>query len=81
MSTTEPPIIIPYSELSPAALEGIIEEFVTRNGTELGTEVPLDERVRRVRELLQKGYFLLVFDTESETCSIIPAAAAERFSR
>jgi len=31
-------MIVPYDKLSTEALEGLIEEFVTRNGTDTGYE-------------------------------------------
>lgn len=78
MSTQPSPLIIPFDHLSSAALDGIISEFVTRNGTELGREIPLEEKIQRVRTLLMDGTFVLVFDEESETCSVVPASAVPK---
>ncbi len=42
-------IKIPYVQLSPEALHGVIEEFVTRDGTDYGEfEVPLDTKISQV---------------------------------
>lgn len=35
---------IPYSELSPEVVRSIIDEFVTREGTDYGEEYSLDEK-------------------------------------
>ncbi len=35
-------LIIPYDQLSPKALHGVVEDFVTRDGTEYGeVEIPI----------------------------------------
>lgn len=44
---------IPPHMLSPEALRGVIEAFVTREGTDYGAqEVPLDTKVCQVRQQL-----------------------------
>ena len=63
---------IPYSKLSPEALKGIIEEFVLREGTDYGDrEYSLDQKVAHVEKQLERGDAKVVFDPESETCSIV----------
>lgn len=63
---------IPYDQLSPEALQGVIEEFVTRDGTDYGEiEVPLETRLFQVMNQLKSGKVLIVFDIESETCNIL----------
>jgi len=65
-------MIIPYERLSPEALLGLIEEFVTRDGTDSGyTGKSLDENVAMVRRQLKQGQALIVFDQESNTCNIV----------
>ena len=62
---------IPHDQLSPEALEGVVEEFVTRDGTDYGeNEVPLETRMARVLSQLRSGKAVIVFDPESETCNI-----------
>ncbi|WP_020588335.1 YheU family protein [Desulfobacter curvatus] len=62
---------IPYDQLSPDALEGVVEEFVTRDGTDYGeTEVPLEIKMNQVLDQLRTGKAVIVFDSESETCNI-----------
>lgn len=65
-------MIIPYERLSPEALLGLIEEFVTRDGTDSGyTGKSLDENVAMVRRQLKQGQALVVFDQASNTCNIV----------
>ena len=63
---------IPWRSLSPAALNGVIEEFVSREGTEYGeTEVSLEEKVQQVMWQLEKGDVMITFDDQEQTCSIV----------
>lgn len=63
---------IPYEQLSPEALHGVIEEFVTRDGTDYGErEVLIETRVAQVLEKLKAGKAVIVFDHKSETCTIL----------
>ena len=61
-------MIIPHRELSAEALAGVIEEYVTRDGTEFG-EVP--DKSEAVVRLLDRGELVLVYDPDSESCNII----------
>jgi uncharacterized protein YheU (UPF0270 family) len=63
---------IPVDSLSRQALDGLIEEFVTRDGTDYGTEErSLDDKRASVRRQLVDGAIVVVFDPESETSNII----------
>lgn len=65
-------MIIPHQDLSPDALEGLIEEFVTRDGTDYGQdEVPLATKVAQVQRQLARGQVVIVFDALSESVSIL----------
>ena len=67
-------ITIPWDSLSETALRGIVEEFVTREGTEYGARpVSLDEKRRAVMRQLEAGEVLITFNDEDQTCSLIPA--------
>jgi uncharacterized protein YheU (UPF0270 family) len=49
-------MIIPHRLLSPEALHGVIEAFVTREGTDYGVQdVPLAAKIRQVRQQLDDG--------------------------
>jgi len=63
---------IPVEALSPQALDGLIEEFVTREGTDYGAEErTLDDKKDAVRRQLDSGDVAIVFDPETQTSNII----------
>ncbi len=63
---------VPWSALSPDALLGVIEEFVTREGTEYGEgEVPLATKVEQVRRQLERGEVLIFFDELIGGCQLL----------
>jgi uncharacterized protein YheU (UPF0270 family) len=65
-------IEIPYTSLSPEALHGVLEEFVTRESTEYGMEsFDLSTKIAQVKAQLVKGKARIVFDEESETCQLL----------
>lgn len=68
------PIEIPSDRLLPDTLSALIEEFVTRSGTDYGGyEVSLAEKVSQVEELLRKKQVLIVFDENTQSCDIVLA--------
>ncbi len=68
----ESEVVVPYDQLSPEALLGVIKEFVTREGTDYGhTEVPFEEKVAQVRRQLEKGEVLVLFDAKAETINLV----------
>jgi len=65
-------IKIPYDQLNPETLNSVIEEFVTRDGTDYGEiEVSLETKTSQVLGQLKSGKAVIVFDQESETCNIL----------
>lgn len=65
-------VIVPYDQISSDALQNLIEEFVTRDGTDYGEkEVPLETRVDQVMAKLKTGKAVIVFDLETETTTIL----------
>ena len=64
-------IKIPIDRLKPDILMSVIEEFITRSGTDYGErEVPTDIKIKEVRHLLETGLAVLLYDEETETCNI-----------
>jgi uncharacterized protein YheU (UPF0270 family) len=69
--TTEP-VIIPHGELSEGALQGVIESFVLREGTDYGErEVALEQKVVHVLRQLERGEARIVFDPASGSIDIV----------
>ena len=67
-------MIISHYLLSPEALRGVIKAFVTREGTDYGVQdVPLATKALQVRQQLDAGTAVLVYDEDTESCTIQPA--------
>ena len=65
-------VVIPYEQLSASALEGILEEFITREGTNYGFyEYTVKEQLVKARLMLEEGKVSIVFDAVLERCHII----------
>ena len=67
-------VIVPFDQLSTEALEGLLESYVSREGTDYGHTVPptLSEKVVQVRRQLEEGTAVIVFDTDDQSCNILP---------
>ena len=64
---------IPHAQLSPAALRAVVEEFVTRDGTDHSS---VEQRIEEVLRQLHAGRVALYFDRETQTCNILPVEEA-----
>ena len=65
---------IPVNKLSPEALQGVINEFISRDGTDYGEmEVSPETNFRQVKDKLETGSAVLIFDDETETTNIFLA--------
>lgn len=71
-------MIIPYRELEPDTLVRLIEDFVTREGTDNGDETPLEQRVARVRHALERGEAVIVFNPLNEQCGLMQKSQVPR---
>ena len=67
---------IPYQELAAETLTAIIEEFISREGTDYGShEISLEQKVQQVINQLQSGKIVVTFDPESQSCDLQVVAA------
>ena len=67
-------LVIPHKQLSAEALSGLIEEFVTRDGTDSGyTRGSMEENVAMVRRQLDAGQAVIVYDENRQSWNIVPA--------
>lgn len=67
-------IEVPHRELAPDTLRRVVEEFVTRAGTDYGLhEKTLDEKVADVMRQLERGEARIVFDPETGSVNVAPA--------
>ncbi|MDG2420877.1 MAG: YheU family protein [Gammaproteobacteria bacterium] len=63
---------IPYTELSNDALIGVIEEFISREGTDYGHgDYSFEKKIEQVISQLKNGEVRLFFDSESESCNLM----------
>jgi hypothetical protein len=67
-------IVVSHTQLTPTALRGLVEEFVTRDGTDYGAvEKTLDQKVAALMRQLERGEAAIVYDRESQTTTIVPS--------
>ncbi|MNF49559.1 hypothetical protein D3C85_560060 [compost metagenome] len=64
-------MLIPFDLLEADTLTRLIEDFVTREGTDNGDDTPLETRVEHVRKALKKGEAVIVYDPDSEQCQLM----------
>lgn len=63
---------IPYEKLSDSALIGIIEEFISREGTDYGMkEYSFSEKVESVKSQIKSGYATIVYNINDNTVNIV----------
>ena len=63
---------IPWQRLDPETLDNLVEEYVSREGTDYGhQDYSLADKVRQVKRQLREGSACLVFDAESQSCHIL----------
>jgi uncharacterized protein len=66
-------MMIPHRMLSPEALRGVIEAFITCEGTDYGLhEVPLATKVGQVRHQLDARTVVIVYDEATDSWTIQP---------
>lgn len=70
-------ISIPPMRVEPEALQALLEEYASRDGTDYGyRETPLDLRVRQLMSQLRDGSLQLLYETQSEQFDLLPAEEA-----
>ena len=63
---------IPLNELSADALQGVLEEYVSRDGTDYGElELSLQQKTQRLLQQWQRKEVVLVFDNDTESTSFL----------
>ena len=64
---------IPPESLPPETLRAVLEEFVTREGTDYGhAHYGLDEKVARVEAQLARGEARIQFDPDTGSVTLLP---------
>ncbi len=76
---SENSIQIPHAQLNPGTLRALVEDFITREGTDYGAvEASLDKKVEDVMNQLRTGNAVVVFDRSTESCNIVPVKDLKR---
>jgi uncharacterized protein YheU (UPF0270 family) len=71
-SEVQAPIEVNISSLSAEALQGIIESFVLREGTDYGVnELSLEKKVENLKKKLHRKEIFLVFDPNTESITFL----------
>jgi uncharacterized protein len=67
-----PPLEIPMEMISSEALEGIMEDFILREGTDYGwVEKSHEFKKEQILKQIQKNEIKITFDPNSETVSLM----------
>lgn len=73
-------INIPFADLEKDTLHTLLEEIVTRDGTDYGAvEISTLRKIEQAIHQLQKGYIFLMYDNETQTCGLVLAEEARRW--
>lgn len=76
-----PTLIVPHAQLSAPALEGVIDDFITREGTDYGPEEhSLEAKRAQVRRQLERGDAVVTFCPETESVSLVLKRELDRAS-
>lgn len=63
---------VPYERLDPETLRNVIEEFVTRDGSDWGDAGgTLEEKIGQVMQQLRNRKIKIVFELNSESTNIV----------
>lgn len=75
-------MIVPWQSLDPDTLQNLLEEFVSRDGTDYGEqESSLAEKTGQLRRKLSSGEALLLFSESSGQCNIVPRERLPEFNQ
>ena len=65
-------IEVPPERLSADVLQSVIEDFITREGTDYGhADYSLQQKVSQVQQQLQHGEVFIAFDPATESCTLL----------
>ncbi len=65
-------MIIPIDQLPKDVLDGVVEEFITREGTDYGEiEFTLAEKREQILRQLRNGDIVVVYDESTESVNIL----------
>jgi uncharacterized protein YheU (UPF0270 family) len=73
---------IPYTQLDPATLRNVVDDLVTRDGTDYGAEERTrEQKASALMRQLENGQAKLVFDPDTETIGLMTATELRRATK
>lgn len=73
-------LIIPAEQLEADTLAAVLEEFITREGTDYGaTEWSLDQKREQLLRQIRAGKACLCYDPVSQSCTVMLAEQAQQW--
>lgn len=70
---SEDGVDVPLDRINPETLRKMVEEFVTREWSDLSdADFTFEDKIKQVVQQLKDNKIKVVFDLTSETCNIIP---------
>ncbi len=71
--------LIPFESLAPETLDNVLNDIVSRDGTDYGDyDLSLDQKREQALRALKSGDAVLLFDTESETIQLVSKSALQQ---
>lgn len=71
--SAEDGVVVPYERINPETLRKMVEEFVSREWSELSdADCTFEDKIEQVIQQLHDKRIKVVFDLTSETCNIVP---------
>ena len=75
------PVEVPLSMLSPAALAGVIDAFILREGTDYGErETSHETKVEQIKRQLDRGDIRVIYDLTQESVTLMTKRDWEKFA-
>ena len=63
---------VPADRLGPEVLQGLLEDYASRDGTDYGAvELTLEQKTGNLRRQLQQGKLLILVETEGEQWDLV----------
>lgn len=73
-------MLIPHDKLQPETLLRLVEEFVTRDGTDYGEQdATIETKVADVMRALRRGQVVVVFDEEAQSANLLDRVTYDQF--
>jgi len=72
-------MIIPHTEIAADTLQSLIEEIVTRDGTDYGErELSTSQKVQQVMAQLERKEIFITYSELHETCTLVTKESLSR---